>query len=53
MYSLYELLFVCESYNGKYYVFLCGVKSTPPAAARARKAPCLVVWDRGVCVCAW
>jgi hypothetical protein len=32
--------------------FLCKVKSAPSSAARARRAPCLVVCERGaVCVC--
>jgi hypothetical protein len=31
--------------------FLWKVKSAPSAAARARKAPCLVVCERGVWVC--
>jgi hypothetical protein len=30
--------------------FLWNVKSAPSSAARARKAPCLVVCERGVCV---
>ena len=31
--------------------FLCKVKSAPSAAARARRAPCLDVCERGVSVC--
>jgi hypothetical protein len=31
--------------------FLWRVKSAPSAAARARRAPCLVVCERDVCVC--
>jgi hypothetical protein len=32
-------------------VFLWKVKSAPSAAAHARRALCLVVCERGVCVC--
>jgi hypothetical protein len=31
--------------------FLWKVQSAPSAAARARRAPCLDVCQRGVCVC--
>jgi hypothetical protein len=31
--------------------FLWKVKSAPSSAARARRAPCLEVCERGVCVC--
>jgi hypothetical protein len=31
--------------------FLWKVNPAPSAAARARRAPCLEVYERGVCVC--
>jgi hypothetical protein len=51
MYAPYELLLVGELDVGECCVFLWNVKSAPSSAARARRAPCLVVCERGVSVC--
>jgi hypothetical protein len=50
-YSPYEFLLVGELGAGECYVFLWKVKSAPSSAARARRAPCLDVCERGVRVC--
>jgi hypothetical protein len=39
--------------DGVCCVFLWKEKSAPSSAARARRAPCLEVCERGVCVCVW
>jgi hypothetical protein len=46
----HEFLLLCELEMGELCVFLWKVKSAPSAAARARRAPYLVVCERGVCV---
>jgi hypothetical protein len=46
--SPHEFLLVSELDVGERCVFLWKVKSAPSSAARARRAPCLDVSERGV-----
>jgi t-SNARE complex subunit (syntaxin) len=47
----HKFLLVSELNVGECGVFLWNVKSAPSSAARARRAPCLVVCEVCVCVC--
>ena len=47
----HEFLLVGEYDVGECGVFLWREKSAPSSAARARRAPCLDVCERGMCVC--
>ena len=53
VYAPHEFLLVSELDVGEGCVFLWNMKSAPSSTARPRRAPCLVVCERGVCVCVW
>jgi hypothetical protein len=50
VYSPHEFLLVGELDVGECDLIFLNVKSAPSSAARARRAPCLDVCEKGVCV---